>query len=343
MQKQLLPIALLAIIAAGAAFFLLMEKPVVESSPSVLFDDFADNSDKLLSIKVSDANGQVLTVTKDETTWSASLTALNIAYPVNEAKLKALVEAMAAANLREKKTAKEAYFERLGLRALDTPDSQARLVEFSNGKKVWELLVGNQASSGVGHFVRLPTESQSWLLDTVIPLPTDGKSWLKESILDFGNEQIFAVQRVGQQAWSIARQEGSDEVYVLENFPAGRELKYQGVVEGIVTNMTSMTFDDVLAQDALELNEEQLTTELIITRSEADPVSLKLYEVGNDYYVSLSTSSELDKAYWENVIYKVSSFVAGQLNKLPEDFLQEEASDEEIMSEAIDEGEAPGD
>lgn len=346
MNKQILPIALLAILASAVAFLLLMEKPVVDETPELLFEDFAEHADKLLSIKITNANGELLKATKGMGNWMAKPVQLDNPYPVNESKLKALVEAMADARIRERKTSKQAFLGRLGLRSLDAPDSQASLVEFSNGKKVWELLIGNQASSGVGQFVRIPGKNQAWLMDTVFPLPSDEKGWLKENVFDIEEKHITAVQRVGDKAWSMSRAVDQAQPFVLDNMPQDRELKYPGVVEGVVRNLVSMTFDDLMRKEALELNADRLVAEILVSREKGrttgSPLTLKLYSIEDEYYLDIANDDIEDDAYWKNVLYKISSFSAGQLNKELDDFLKDIAATDGNATTVIDEGEAPG-
>ncbi len=342
MNKQILPIAIIAILASAAAYMLLKEKPVVDEMPKVLFEDFSDNADKLLSIKISSGDGIQLKATKGMATWSAHLDKLNTPYPVDQEKLKKLVEALAKSKVRERKTSKEAFFERLGLQSLDATDSQATLLELSDGKKIWELLIGNKASSGAGHFVRLPDQSQAWLLDTIFPLPSDENSWLKETVFDIEQQQISSIKRVDEKSWMISATFGDELTYKLENIPEGRQLKYDGVVEGMITNLVSLNFDDLMSKESFDLSAGQKLIELEVTLSDGEVYLIDLFAIGEDFYLSASTNDIENKKYWSEVLYKVSNFTAGQMNKTKDDFLDEVENGKDIAPAQMDEGEAPG-
>lgn len=343
MNKQILPIAIIAIIASAAAYLLLMEKPVLDETPKVLFEDFGANADKLLSIKISNADGTLLTATKGMGNWLAHVDKLSNPYPVNQDSLKNLVEAMALSKIRERKTAKQAFFSRLGLQPLEAEDSQATLLEFSDGKKVWELLIGNKASSGSGHFVRLPDQTQTWLLDTTFPIPADQNSWLKETIFEIEPEHVLSVKRVDEKNWEITATNSDEQTYTLENMPEDRELKYPGVVEGMITNLVSLSFDDLYAADSLALSADQKVATLEVSLANGNLHVIELYSVEEDFYLSVNTAELESEHYWKGILYKLSSFTAGQLNKTLDDFLQEIESEEDSVVSSLDEGEAPGD
>lgn len=345
MKKQLLPLALLAAIALGAVYILAVKESGIQApiSENLLFDDFAKNADKLLSIKLSNAQGEVFKATKGTGNWMAHPGTLSSPYPADQNALTEVVKAIVDGRIREQKTSKPEFFARLGLEDLHQTDSQATLLELSDGKKVWEVLIGNNASSGNGSFVRIPGENRTWLFDTIVPVPTDENAWLKQNILELDDSQVNRVERTDGQGWAIEKVTVETQNFQLENLPQGKNLKYESVLSGLVSNLTSLRFDTLMLADASELASVEAVAEIRITTFSGEVVKLSLSKLEDVHYLMVESDPVNEEKYWHNVVYNVSSFSAGQLTKVVGDFLEEDVVEqEESSSTTLDEGESPG-
>ena len=143
--------------------------------------------------------------------------------------------------LVEAKTSKPKNYIRLGLQSIDSDDSMATLVTFKASDQSWQVLVGNKVTFGEGHYILKPEDAQSWRTDKTISLPIDKFSWLKQPILPFQEQDINSVSRVDSLNWQIAKSASGD--FQLVNMPKDRELEYDSILNSIVSNLTSLNFE----------------------------------------------------------------------------------------------------
>ena len=121
-------------------------------------------------------------------------------YPVQEAKLRAMLTALTELRLAEPRTSDPAEFSRLGL---DDPNDAAstgdllRLIDRSD-KTVLALIVGHrrvrsQANVPDQVYVRRPEQIQSWLAEGSLQVDSDVSLWLDRNVMNIAHDRIRSV------------------------------------------------------------------------------------------------------------------------------------------------------
>lgn len=344
MKKQLIWLSILVLVVVAASTYLLTKSDNFSSPQrSALFESLSNQADKIDLIEVSNHAGLLLNATHKNDGWHTELSTLGQSYPLDERKLAELVKTLSKAELLEAKTSKQANFVHLGLQDVQQADSQALLVTVRASGKSYQVLVGNQASSGQGSYVRLVDKRQTWLLDSVVSLPTTQFEWLKQPILDIENTSVVSVQRSGADPLRIIESSAQSGTFVLANLNASQALKYDSIVDGYVDNILNLRFEQIISQGESLWQGPAKPTLFLLTLDDGVQVELALIEHEQSHYVRFTALSNSGKYYWDGLTYQISSFSAGQLNKTLNDFIQsaEQSSAPASPTMPIDEGESP--
>lgn len=340
MKKQILFLSLIVVLALTAMSSLLLQKQPVDPSKKLLFSDLDGN--QLVKITLENAQGVLLEINKNTGLWMAEVEGLEAPYPVSQDKLSEFVTDLNSATLFEAKTSKRQNYPRLGLQDISANDSQATLITLKANHQQWQVLVGNLATSGAGHYVRKPTESGTWLLSNVIGLPTERLQWLKQPILDFDVSSIKRVAMSGDNPWEIVNSTNSAGQFELTDLPEGRTLKYAAVLDGFVDNLVGIRFDSLQPYVPAVWESFEIQSVLSIDTQQGQQITLTTAMLEDTFYLLISDSTGTSNHYSREVIYTISNFSAGQLNKSIEDFLAEvEEPSANNVGPAIDEGESP--
>jgi hypothetical protein len=171
-------------------------------------------------------------------------------YPVQEAKLRAMLTALTELRLAEPRTSDPTEYSRLGV---DDPNAAAstadllRLVD-TQGKPILALIVGHrrvrsQADVPEEVYVRRPGEAQSWLAEGSLQVDADASLWLDRTVMNIGHEQIASVA-VNDQALVFGRPEnGTFTLTQPSDHPKLEEYK----VDDVARALELLTFQEVRA------------------------------------------------------------------------------------------------
>ena len=339
MAKQLLPLTFLLIMVAAAGYFLILDSKPASVEKGLLFADLAQQANDITQIRISNHQGVLLEASLQENMWIAKDLQQHSNYPLEQSNLTQLVQSLMQARLYQAKTSKSENYARLGLQAIEAQDSQATLVELTANEHNWAALVGDTASTG-GSYIRLPEQAQTWLLDQNVLLPLDANAWLRPAILDLEREEIAKISRVDDKAWSIEKSEAEDGGFDLLAMPTGRSLKYDTILDSTINTLLSLGFDQIQPKNEVFWQGLQPVAKFELFTVKGDKVVLELAELDDNNYVQLH--SDTLQSYWQNWIYQLSGFAAGQLNKSLDDFLLEPDNQaEQIEKQAVDEGDSP--
>lgn len=340
MKKQLIFLSLVVVLALTAMSSLLLQNQPVEPGKRLLFADLDGN--QLVEITLENAQGVLLQIINNDGVWMAEIEGLDKPYPVAQEKLSEFVSNLNSVTLFEAKTSKPKNYPRLGLQDITADDSQATLITLKASNQQWQVLVGNLAASGTGHYTRKPSESSSWLLSKAINLPTERFQWLKQPILDFDVSSVQRIAMSGENPWEITKTTSGDGQFQLMDLPDGRTLKYAAVLDGLVDNLVGIRFDSLQPYVPEIWQSFDIQSVLSVDTLQGKQFTLTTALLEDTYYLMISDSSASPSHYWQNAIYTISSFSAGQLNKSIEDFLSElEEPTSNSTLPAIDEGESP--
>jgi hypothetical protein len=339
MGKQLLPLTFLLLLVAAAGYFLTLDPKPTAVEKGLLFNDLAEQANQIRQIRLSNHQGLLLDAGLQQDRWVANGVLQVGTYPLEHNKLTQLVQSLMQASLYQAKTAKPENYVRLGLQDIDAQDSQAILVELIANDTSWAVLVGSKAPSGE-NYIRLPQQAQSWLLDQQVVLPLDANEWLKQPILDIATQDIGKLSRIDSKRWNIELSDSEAGGYALSPMPKDRGLKYDSILHSTVAALTTLNFDQIQPQDEGFWRTLKLSAKFELITLGGDKITAELTEKDKEYFIRFYSQSL--QAYWQNWIYKLSGFSAGQLNKEVNDFLLEPDSEvESLEPQKVDEGESP--
>ena len=340
MNKQVSVLAAIAILAVGLGVWLSQSPSKNTFEAGLLFDDLQKFANQVDSVEITNAQGVLFSAQKLGESWLATFDPEQPVYPISQDKLAEFVDTMMRLKLVEAKTSKSQNYSRLGLQSIDTDDSMATLVTFKANDKSWQVLVGNKVTLGEGHYVLKPENSQSWRTDKTISLPIDKFSWLKHPILPFQVQDISSVSRVDSLYWQIARSASGD--FQLINMPKDRALQYDSILNSVVSNLTNLNFELLLAANEDFAQSLKVLTQLEVITADQRTFQVIVSEFDDKHFVNFSSKEHSE--YWQKWYYQVSNFAAQQLIKTRDDFLAEESSttsNSDISPQAVDEGDSP--
>jgi hypothetical protein len=341
MNKQLGILVLLALLAVGGGSWLALNMQSSSPVTEKLFSPGINQVDEITEITLQNSQKTILQASLVDDKWMGKLPDIYAQYPLDKTQLANFLQTLVQANLAEAKTSKTQNYHHLGVESIDNIDSLATLVsiKFGNVTKTWQVLVGNKANLGEGTYVRLPTSSQSWLVDRQIELPSDEFAWLLRPLLPFKTTDVVSINRLQSNPWSISKKAEGD--FVLNATPKGRDLRYPGIVNAFVSSLIELDFEKVLPLNTEVWNKAKLLTTLNIVLSQNESLQCKIASLDNDYFVQFSSPSL--NGFYLDWTYKISAFNAQQLLKLKEDFLAElpQSTSTKTPNQEIDEGDAP--
>jgi hypothetical protein len=201
-----------------------------------------------LKERINDINAIVIrqgetttTVTKNDNRWVVSE---KDDYPANTGALRQLMLALADAEKIEQKTSNPAMHEKLGLAAIGTGDAIG--VSLDGADFHQSLIIGNVAQQNF-RYVRFADDDQSWLIDKNPDLPGAAGGWLAPDLVDIASARVksVTVTHTGGDTIDISRDSSSDNEYAVANIPAGRELTYPGIVNGMAGALQNLDLEDV--------------------------------------------------------------------------------------------------
>ncbi|MGY0581538.1 MAG: DUF4340 domain-containing protein [Paraglaciecola chathamensis] len=345
MNRSLVVLIVLTILACGAGYWLLQSNLNSQDSAQIALPSLSDSAASVDRVTLTNATGILLNARRDGDRWQTEVytddgTQIGM-FPVEREKLANLVNALAQAELTEPKTNKKSNYHHLGLQDISANDSLATLVTLGGNGKSWQILVGNHSSIGNKSYLRQPKQTQAWLSDRTIDLPMTNSEWLQQPILPFDETDLSSISRIDGDAWQIVRME-PNEAFILTGRGQNQELKYAGVLDAIALNIAGLHFEQLLPLSSLEWETLEPMIVLDVSTAYGHAFRIELAQQQDSAYLRISNATPAD--YWANWIYKIPKFNAEQLNKNLADFLLEKAQEEAeqpIRSYPIDEGESP--
>jgi hypothetical protein len=136
-------------------------------------------------------------------------------YPVDIAKVRALLVGLGQAELMEPKTSKADRYAALELEDPAQKGAKSHLVRLmgADGKAISEVVLGKRRFAGYGTnqpggtYVRRPGDPQTWLANVELDAPVAAKDWVKAAVLslDSGKINRVSIEIPGEQPLRIER------------------------------------------------------------------------------------------------------------------------------------------
>jgi len=188
-------------------------------------------------------------------------------YPADISRIRKNLLALAEARIVEEKTSNPDFYDRLGVQDMDSASAGGLQLTITGGKAPVDLIIGNTPAGAADlTYVRRVGEPRTWLVGAQFDLARTGGEWLDRSVTDVPAERIQSVTidhpgietlRItrapapAQPAPETAEAAAGIVEFQVANVPAGRELSYPGVANGVASALADLQLEDVQTRDAL--------------------------------------------------------------------------------------------
>jgi hypothetical protein len=278
----------------------------------------AGNAIDLSGIKIESSNNQlILQSHKDVDDWVID----NLGnYKADKLKLSGFIKALKAARKVEAKTTKADLYHHLGLQDITVSESQALLITLSIGDKHYKLLIGHSAKNGIGQYVRLVGDAQTWLIDKAISKPEKAQDWVDAKLFDFSVDDIQSITLKGQYQYTLSKVDKSTPSFSLNPIPQGHKLKYASVVDSQARSVANLQFEALVSITDWQPVQDRQTLKLKLFKDD-EIIDLMMFKINDKHYVQLWGENDLAKHRWRQWVYQISEYNFNQLVKSSMDYL----------------------
>lgn len=208
---------------AGAVLLQPRAGPQPAGAGQPMFQDLAPRLPQAARIEIS-GSGKSSTLARDGDRWGLVERGM---YPVQPARLRALLAGLAELRLSEPRTADPALYGRLGVDDPAAAGSTATLlrVRTADGSLLAETLLGHRSQRSRGGlpetvYVRRPTDTGSWLAEGRLAADPDPQAWMIREIASIAADRVARV--VVQRGADRLVFERKDTGLILLDPPAGK-------------------------------------------------------------------------------------------------------------------------
>jgi hypothetical protein len=175
-------------------------------------------------------------------------------YPADWARLKALLSDLSRAEVIEEKTSNPEFYARLGVEDISTDDAAGILIQFAEQAALPAVIVGNEASSREGQYLRLQGEDKSALIDRKLDVPRERSQWLERTIIDVAESEVVEASITHPDGEVLAARKVSADGEDLEllNIPDGREIKSVWSVNSMGSSLAALNLEDVVPDSEVD-------------------------------------------------------------------------------------------
>ncbi|HTF87047.1 MAG TPA: DUF4340 domain-containing protein [Planctomycetota bacterium] len=291
--------AVVALAVAGAAWYSSRPaKPASAQQSQVgveLFPGLAKKAAEVQTVKVQ-AKGQSFTLDKQGDAWGMSDKG---GYAVNFDKVKDLVSKLAYFKIVEKKTADPERFAKLDLEDADKPESKSTRVTLSDkaGSVLADILIGKSATGGgpnlASMYVRRPGENQTYEVSGTVYIDGAANNWLDKQIVKLERARVHKVESLTSDGSKlvISKATPDDKNFAVADVPAGAELKWPGVADGVAGALEYMNFDDVEPAGTRDFTDPSTATTTLQT-FDGLLVTVKVLEKEGKFYGQFSAKAD---------------------------------------------------
>ncbi len=317
-RKQLILLALLAAVLVALYAWLQRDEKPARVERDALLPGFAGQLASVQALEVRRPGQPAVRVQRgDDGAWRVPAKA---DYPARASAVVELLKALADARKVEAKTANPALLGRLGLAEDGDPAGQATRLDIQRaGAGPLTLLVGKPARQGRGQLVRLPGESQAWLIDRDIELPENELGWLDRRVaaVPLGDIQRLDLRHADGQRLSLSRQSRKQANFEVAPLPAGRKPAVDGVANGIPGVFSDLSFADAAPRQQATFAQPPVLTFDLHT-FDGGRVTGSLYAQGEQYWLVQDSRAGVSDAQWPgrpDWAYRLESYAYQTLAK----------------------------
>jgi hypothetical protein len=270
--------AIVIVLIAALLFLEMRDQAVSGEDDTLLFPGFKKHVNEIDTVSIRyPGDTEPVVLGNASGRWTVSS---RDDYPADTAKVRAVLLAMAEAKIVEPKTANPDLHSRLGLTSPDTEGSKGVLVSATINETRFELVFGNVAQSSY-RYARIPDQPQTWLIDQNPDIPDSAGDWLLNDLLDIDQTRVrqATITHADGETIHIRRKSPDDSTFVVSEIPAGRELSYATVANGIAGVLSNLKLEDARRSEEL-----------------ADAVTIE-FETFDGLSVTVKTARNEDKAW----------------------------------------------
>jgi len=270
-----------------------------------LLPAFAEHANSAQQVRIVTADADPVTLRQVSGEW------VNNArddYAVDIGKLRPLIVALADARIVEEKTSDPAHYENLGVGDPDDGGKGTKIIV--EGEDFSYTVIFGESAQGNYRYARLAGEATSYLIDQNPTIPSTTNEWLLADILDINSEQIRSVAITHDDGETIVIDKDTEDQtdFTVRDIPAGRELSYATVANGIAATLSSLEFDDV--RKALDVPYD---TSAVFETWEGLQVTARVRTEGEESWVAFTAEGEPAETATD-----INSRLSGWQYKLPD-------------------------
>jgi hypothetical protein len=280
---------LVATLLVGVVVFLLPGPTGKESEFEVkpLFPGLADQVNDIGLVRVIGPGDETLaTLQRQDEAWVVDEFG---GYPADWTGLKAVLAALAQANVIEPKTSNPDYFDRLGVADISAEDSTAILLRLGADDAGMSVLVGDAAEGRDGQYVRLEGGDRALLIDQRLNLPTAAKDWLQREIVDIADSEVVEVniRHADGENLVALKTSADDDDFVLQGIPEGREVLSAWSVNNLASALSNLQLDDVTTADQVDFSS---ASQFSLLTADGLEVSAEVVAVDEQHWLRLNAA-----------------------------------------------------
>jgi len=254
-------------------------------------------------------------------------------YPAEFEKVEQLLFALAALRIVEPKTANPEIYQQLDLNDIKEENSKAILVSIQDNAQntLASVLIGKREGLTLGDeyveraFVRKPEESQTWLVQGLLPISNNIQDWVEQPLLDIVDAKqlkSLTIVKPGASDVLIARATPEQEDFVLETAERGSHIDVDAV-NTLPFAVAELEFTDMQPAEQSTID-WQHSLQAVLQTFSGIKLDMHIVASGDQLFAKVQAEANVDAS--EDIKQKVAAFNATKAlwyYTLPHDFYKE--------------------
>jgi hypothetical protein len=224
----------------------------------LVFPELKAELNRVVRVNVRSSAGETIMVA-EAGGWKVQQRA---GYSADFLKLSEFLNGLARAKYQEKKTAKAANHEQLGLLSVGREaGSGVEVTVVSDSDQQWDIMLGNASAHLEGMYFRFPGQDQVWLMDQDLEITAEPASWLDHIIIDVPDQDVERVVQTtyGAESYVLVRDGSERGNLLIESVPEGKKMLYPTVANEFGRALVNLRMKDVAVQDITDWSEANRT------------------------------------------------------------------------------------
>ena len=260
MQGKTFGVLAVAAAALGLAVYVAAPDTKMDAgtpAATALFPDLSTMVNDVTSLEIATTGGRFRIERGAEGRWTVPEKS---GYPASFALVKRAILGLAELKVVEAKTNRSDRHGKLDLTGLDQQDSKAVKVSLqgADGRDLGSLLIGKTKSAATTSrpgrlYVRKPDDDQTWLVDTWLDAKPKAKDWLEPELFKLSKDRVKEVVTIhaDSELVQVIRDRPEDKPRLV-GLTEAEQLKSAFTLEGMMSSLESLRFEDVRPRDELD-------------------------------------------------------------------------------------------